>query len=103
MLDHLLDQTLTYGFRLLARGIIVIRPVLPVICALAAWGLLAIVISQIASTLRATLHGAQTLHRIPCSHCQYATDNRLLKCSVHPVEAFSEAAIACEDFRPADS
>ncbi len=40
------------------------------------------------------------LHRVPCSKCQYFTDNRYLKCTVHPVLACSEEAIDCRDFIP---
>ncbi|WP_287128891.1 hypothetical protein [Candidatus Cyanaurora vandensis] len=37
---------------------------------------------------------------IPCHRCRYANpDFNYLKCTVHPVTAFSEAAIDCGDFR----
>jgi hypothetical protein len=40
------------------------------------------------------------LHQIPCDRCSFFTGEYRLKCTVHPCEAFTEAAIACRDFEP---
>jgi hypothetical protein len=57
---------------------------------------------SLVSMLRQGLANLREMHRIPCSNCRYATDSYCLKCSVHPVEAFSEQAISCQDFSPQD-
>lgn len=38
------------------------------------------------------------LHRIPCSQCQYFTENYVLKCTVHPYIALTEEAADCQDY-----
>jgi len=44
---------------------------------------------------------ARTRRLIPCDRCIYATHSpqlNQLKCTVHPEFAYTERAIACEDF-----
>jgi hypothetical protein len=41
------------------------------------------------------------LHQIPCDRCLYNTGSPYLRCPVHPLAAFSEEAICCRDFEPA--
>ncbi len=43
------------------------------------------------------------LHQIPCHACEYFTNDYRLKCTVHPIKACSEQAIACIDFEPKTS
>ena len=38
------------------------------------------------------------LHQIPCSKCDFFTNDYRLKCTVHPVAACTESAINCFDF-----
>ncbi|MEM9272637.1 MAG: hypothetical protein AAGA80_06685 [Cyanobacteria bacterium P01_F01_bin.143] len=38
------------------------------------------------------------MHQIPCSNCIYFTGNYRLKCTVDPIKALTEDAIACRDF-----
>ena len=40
------------------------------------------------------------LHEIPCHACEYFTNDYRLKCTVRPMTACSEDAIACPDFEP---
>jgi hypothetical protein len=42
----------------------------------------------------------KTLHQIPCSGCAFFTNDYRLKCTVNPINACTEAAIACRDFEP---
>jgi hypothetical protein len=48
--------------------------------------------------LKEIFQTSQRLHRIPCAHCQYCTNNPFLKCTVHPHTALTEQAIQCPDF-----
>lgn len=50
--------------------------------------------------LREAILVSQRLHQIPCSHCQFCTNNPVLKCTVHPQAALTEQAIHCPDFYP---
>ena len=50
-------------------------------------------------TKRAAQH-LKRLHQIPCDKCVYFTGDYRLKCTVHPMSAMSEDAIACRDFSP---
>lgn len=85
-------------FVLLAKLIIWIRPALPIICAALAWTITAMLILNVVAIARQGLVNARKMHRIPCANCLYATESYRLKCSVRPVEAFSEQAISCQDF-----
>jgi hypothetical protein len=40
------------------------------------------------------------MHQIPCTGCQFFTDDYRLKCTVHPSKANTEEAIHCCDFQP---
>ncbi|MGB3300742.1 MAG: hypothetical protein WBA76_20955 [Phormidesmis sp.] len=87
-----------FAFVLLAKLIVWIRPALPIICAALAWTITAMLILNVVAMVRQGLANVQKMHRIPCANCLYATDSYRLKCSVRPVEAFSEQAISCQDF-----
>jgi hypothetical protein len=70
------------------------------ICLLIAWSLS---IGTFATILLSCTKGWRyvgKLHSVPCSKCQYFTDSRYLKCTVHPDLACSEEAINCRDFIP---
>lgn len=49
---------------------------------------------------RDTVVYAQRMHQIPCSKCRFFTENYQLKCTVHPTDALTEAAIGCPDYQP---
>ncbi|MGK7959817.1 hypothetical protein [Crocosphaera sp.] len=38
------------------------------------------------------------MHQIPCSDCQYFTNDYRLKCPVNPFQANTESAINCQDY-----
>ncbi len=63
------------------------------------WGFMGCLALSLWSFTRETFQVAQKLHRIPCAHCQFFTNNPVLKCPVHPCEALSEQAIHCPDFQ----
>ncbi len=93
-----MTQVMQSAFVLLAKLIVWIRPALPTICAAVAWTITAMLILNIVAMVRQGLANVRKMHRIPCASCRYATDSYRLKCSVRPVEAFSEQAIGCHDF-----
>lgn len=66
------------------------------------WGMLTLLSWRIWATLREGVDRLRTLHRIPCNRCLYCTGDYRLKCTVDPRAAFTEEAIDCRDFEPAD-
>ncbi|MGB3296095.1 MAG: hypothetical protein WBB01_24180 [Phormidesmis sp.] len=98
-----MDQVLQFVFVLIAKGIVEIRPLLPIICIVLAWGFTAMLLWNLVVTVRRSAAGIRKLHSIPCAGCQYSTCDYRLKCSVHPIEAFSEQAISCQDFEPVEA
>lgn len=40
----------------------------------------------------------KNLHKVPCSGCDFFTNDYRLKCTIHPYKACSEEAIGCIDF-----
>lgn len=70
------------------------------VCLLIAWGLsIGTFVTILVSCTRGWRY-VNKLHSVPCSKCQYFTDSRYLKCTVHPDLACSEEAINCRDFVP---
>ena len=44
------------------------------------------------------IHYVKKIHQIPCANCIYFTGDPRLKCTVDPIKALTENAIACGDF-----
>ncbi len=99
----MIAQALQLVFVLVAKGIVLIRPLLPTVCLVLAWWMTALVIWTLVAAVRSSVANVRQLHRIPCAQCRYATRDYHLKCPVRPVEAFSEQAIDCPDFAAAES
>lgn len=55
---------------------------------------------SLVSATRDSVAIARQMHAIPCSNCQFYTNDHRLKCPVHPVKAASEQAIDCQDYLP---
>ncbi|AFY99867.1 hypothetical protein [Calothrix sp. PCC 6303] len=67
-------------------------------CAACAWSMTILaVVSLIKLWNKGTTH-AQIMHNIPCSGCDFFTNDYRLKCPVHPIKACTEEAIGCRDF-----
>jgi hypothetical protein len=62
------------------------------------WGIIISAFFRVIQTLKAGRDYLIRLHQIPCSRCQYFTQDYSLKCTVHPYEALTEEAINCLDF-----
>jgi hypothetical protein len=86
-------------FYLIHVGSAMLPAIFPVaICAL----LLAFVMSLILAAKQG-VGRLRRLHQIPCNRCAYNTGSPYLRCPVRPLSAFSEDAIHCQDYEPADS
>jgi ABC-type nickel/cobalt efflux system permease component RcnA len=77
-----------------------IQPLLIPLCLVSAWIVIILVIWSLWSTARESVETAQKMHQIPCSKCQFFTNNHRLKCTVRPSIANTEAAIGCSDYDP---
>lgn len=69
------------------------------ICFICLW--VSMVLMFIVSVLQALKHGTNNLkklHQIPCSKCDFFTNDYRLKCTLHPMKACTEEAINCFDF-----
>ena len=49
------------------------------------------------------LFGFKPSPKVICHRCQYFSDNRYLKCALHPVTVLTEETINCADHRPINS
>ncbi|MEH2395405.1 MAG: hypothetical protein V7K21_28390 [Nostoc sp.] len=74
-----------------------------ILCAFCGWTIMVLFIGSVWLTLKKGIIHLKTLHEIPCSGCEYFTNDYRLKCTVHPKKACSEEAIACIDFEPKTS
>ncbi|MEH1855856.1 MAG: hypothetical protein V7L11_30295 [Nostoc sp.] len=77
-----------------------IQPLLVPICFVVAWTVIILVILSLWSAARDSLTTAKQMHQIPCTGCQFFTDNYRLKCTVRPSIANTEEAIDCSDYQP---
>jgi hypothetical protein len=68
-------------------------------CLCCAWGFMGLLAWSLWNTLQKGAHQLQKLHRVPCDRCLFCTGDYRLKCTVHPMTAFSEEAIDCPDFK----
>lgn len=64
------------------------------------WTIVVLGVSQyIINRLKLAINYVKKLHKIPCSNCQYFTNNYYLKCTVNPQIALHEEAIYCREFK----
>lgn len=76
-----------------------VNPLLTPFYFLLSWGLIIALVLGIANAVKNTINKARLMHKIPCSNCQYFTNNPRLKCTVNPHIANTELAINCYDFQ----
>lgn len=65
-----------------------------------AWGFVAMLVWSLLSAGRDAIARARQMHAIPCTNCQYFANSAVLKCTVRPQQANTEAAIHCPDYAP---
>jgi hypothetical protein len=87
-------------FQILYYLVNAIQPFLVPICFVSAWGLVILFAWSLWSAARDSVNTAKQMHQIPCSGCQYFTDDYRLKCTVNPSVANTEEAIQCMDYQP---
>ncbi|NET08762.1 MAG: hypothetical protein F6K16_29510, partial [Symploca sp. SIO2B6] len=63
-------------------------------CCLCAVVIIGITLCSIGYTAREGIQHLKRLHQVPCSGCTYFTGDYRLKCTVHPIIALTEEAIA---------
>ncbi|MCC5621490.1 hypothetical protein [Nostoc sp. CHAB 5715] len=77
-----------------------IQPLLVPICFVVAWTVTILAVLSLWMAARDSVTTAKQMHQIPCSGCQFFTDNYRLKCTVRPSIANTEEAIDCLDYQP---
>ncbi|MEH1893839.1 MULTISPECIES: hypothetical protein [unclassified Nostoc] len=77
-----------------------IQPFLVPICFVVAWTVTILVVLSLWMAARDSVTTAKLMHQIPCTGCQFFTDNYRLKCTVRPSIANTEEAIDCSDYQP---
>ncbi len=87
-------------FKLISFLIYWIQPLLVPICFVVAWTVIILIVWSLCAAARDGLTTAKQMHQIPCTGCQFFTDNYRLKCTVRPSIANTEEAIDCSDYQP---
>jgi hypothetical protein len=87
-------------FQLLQVLIHFVQPILVPICFLSAWSLSFLVCWSLWNAIQDGAATAQKMHQIPCSGCQFFTNDYRLKCTVRPSIANTEDAVSCMDYQP---
>ncbi|MBV6623535.1 MAG: hypothetical protein KI793_11460 [Rivularia sp. (in: Bacteria)] len=87
-------------FQILYYLVNAIQPFLVPICFVCAWSLIILIGWSMWTAARDSINTAKQMHQIPCSGCQYFTDDYRLKCTVNPSMANTEEAIECIDYQP---
>ncbi|MEH2246203.1 hypothetical protein [Nostoc sp.] len=87
-------------FQLISFLIHGIQPFLIPICFVVAWTVIILVVLSLWAAARDSVTTAKQMHQIPCTGCQFFTDNYRLKCTVRPSIANTEEAINCSDYQP---
>ncbi|MEH2104930.1 hypothetical protein [Nostoc sp.] len=77
-----------------------IQPFLVPICFVVAWTVIILIVLSLCAAAQDSLATAKQMHQIPCTGCQFFTDNYRLKCTVRPSIANTEEAIDCSDYQP---
>jgi hypothetical protein len=90
-----MGELMIYLIRDLIRGF---QLVLTPLCFLMAWLILVVTLGTIYRAIASTIHQAKEMHQIPCTGCQFFTNDHRLKCPVQPKIALTEDAIGCRDY-----
>ncbi len=83
---------------LIASFINRIQPLIIPLCLITAWVFILVLSSSVIAMIVDVIKRAKRMHKIPCSNCQYFTNDYRLKCPVNPFQASTEAAINCQDY-----
>ena len=75
------------------------EPKLAPVYFLGAWVLILLLGWTLFTAMADLIKRAKQMHRIPCTSCQYFTNDYRLKCTVQPNLASTEQAVNCPDYR----
>lgn len=64
-----------------------------------AWVFIFSLMTTLWGLMRDIVNRSKQMHQIPCSNCQYFTNDYHLKCTIQPRIANTELAVNCADFR----
>lgn len=78
----------------------VIQPVLVPLCFAIAWIFTISLGWTLLSATRDAVVRAKQMHNIPCTNCQFFTNDYRLKCTIRPSVANTEQATNCSDYSP---
>jgi hypothetical protein len=67
-------------------------------CAFCAWAIVILALSSLYITFKQGAAHVRKLHQIPCTNCDFFTNDYRLKCTINPHLACTEEAIGCRDF-----
>jgi hypothetical protein len=67
-------------------------------CAFCAWAIVILALSSLCITFKQGASHVRRLHQIPCTNCDFFTNDHRLKCTINPKIACTEEAIGCRDF-----
>ncbi len=85
-------------FELLDHLSRLVQPVLIPVCFAMAWLIVVMTVGTIFGAIASTVTQAKQMHQIPCTGCQFFTNDHRLKCPVQPRIALTEEAIGCRDY-----
>ncbi|MBD2577422.1 hypothetical protein [Oscillatoria sp. FACHB-1406] len=77
----------------------ILKPILVPLCFVVAWTFFLLLGWSLFSSIRDVLQRSKVMHDIPCTNCQFFTNDYRLKCTVRPHIANTENAIGCLDYR----
>jgi hypothetical protein len=86
-------------FLLILRLVGVFQSFIVPFCWVCAWVFMVMLGLTLKNTVSDLADRAKQMHKVPCTNCQFFTDNYRLKCSVNPYIANTEDAIDCSDYR----
>ena len=84
---------------LILRFIDMIQPLIVPLCLITAWVFILMLASSVIGMIVDVIRKSKKMHEIPCSNCQYFTNDYRLKCPVNPFQANTESAINCKDYQ----
>ena len=84
---------------LIASFINRIQPLIIPLRLITAWVFILVLGSSVIGMIVDVIKRSKIMHKIPCSKCQYFTNDYRLKCPVNPFQATTEAAINCQDYK----
>jgi hypothetical protein len=87
--------------QLTRQGLQLLSGILVPLCFCLTWLFLFALAATLWQEIRNFIQRSQLMHAIPCTHCQFFTQDYRLKCTVKPLIANTEEAIHCSDYQSA--